>query len=311
MAIFIRTRASYEQALPLQLPPWVSGDHVKRYRFVQEAYFQEAYYSIPGLVDGQQSLREWTFLLLKPDCFPSGASSRVIPAAAQAGFTAVAAVPVKLDRLMIRELWRYELNIAAMDRYLLLDEFLECGPSVLLLLRGAPGLDASQALASIKGNSMLPARNASCLRARIDARGGMLNHIHSPDTFIDLVRELGILLGRRGIQSLFESLQTADLPSPASVLAHVQASYPAHSLRLEQVLQGVAPEFARALTAGADAHGRWPFSAVSALCHEFGLPCWDRVTVLNDCLEVSVPGVVRSLDFETAVETAVDQPHAA
>lgn len=196
----IVTSDNYDKGIPLEIPSWVSCNHVKCYKYGQEPYFQEAFYQLSSANITMTELQTFSYVLVKPDGFPTRCIERLLKALHECEFSIIFSKRLRFNRYTIRELWRYEYNLATLERYRLLDELLAAGDSLFLLVRDNSGLnDASTRLSRLKGKSNPSLRSGGSIRNLIDARSGNLNHIHTPDEFIDFARELGVLLDRKSV----------------------------------------------------------------------------------------------------------------
>jgi nucleoside diphosphate kinase len=300
--IRIATSEDYEKGIPLSSPDWLSTDHIKRYRYGQEPYYQEAINVFLQYRDHRNWLEKYTFMLLKPDAFPPRAMFKIVCELAARGFEVVDAVTPILNRLQIRELWRYEYNIATVQRYPLLDMFLGCGPSVLLVLRDRHKRGvASERLTRMKGPSDPKERPADSIRASVRAAGGTLNFMHTPDTSIDLIRELGVLLPNNELKDLL--LRSGGSPALAvEALSEIEQKvlkyYPRHELTVSSIVRHYGATFGGALEQRAPMLISDTYDEVEAISKKFSLSFWDRVTLINEYLQFCVPGIKRVFEFE-------------
>ncbi len=288
----------------LQLPDQrvVSGNASKMYHYGLESYYQESSHDLSvGLQAPVSTYSDFTFVLLKPDAFVGRAGTRIISVLESHGFSAVGSMPFEFDRFMWRELWRYELNVARVQRYPLIDELLCNGPSLFVLLRDtAVAQEASVRLTQIKGNTNQRLRNATHLRSQIGAKAGTLNFIHCPDEFIDFVRELGVLFDSSGRQRV-AAMMDGERPSAlvTEQIASLETHYPSHPLELNALVDRLGEEFSGAINSDKETLRTDPYQLRDAYCDRFGLSRWDWITIAANFLEYSHAGMRGVFDCET------------
>jgi nucleoside diphosphate kinase len=247
-----------------------------------------------------QDYSRLTFVLLKPDAFVAGAAGRVLAALRDRGFVARGSLLVRFNRFMIRELWRYEFNIARVERYPLIDELLCAGPSVMTVLEDRSGaIDAAARLSMLKGHSCLARRANDSLRSAIGAREGTLNFIHAPDEFIDVIREAGVLLDAAQRVELAALLDGANAGDAVSLLAEVGANYPRHSLLLADVIGQYGEPLAREVALHRETLAQDPYAVKTHFVKTLGLGQWDWITLAANYLRFSHQGVPPVFEFET------------
>ncbi|PKD38273.1 hypothetical protein CWO84_24000 [Methylomonas sp. Kb3] len=301
----IVTKNNYEEGVPVHTPKWLSIHHVKRYRYGQEPYYQEALQAFLSSSNPEYWLQKHTFLLLKPDAFPPRSFDKIIHGLTVDGFGVVKAIPIRLGRFHIRELWRYEYNLANVQRYPLLDMLLSSGDSILLIIRDILGQGcASERLTSLKGASDPAIRSKNSLRTRIGAANGTLNFIHTPDEPIDVVRELGVLLPSNEVADLITETSNNDVVSN-SILSEIgkkiSKNYPSHELTLDHVFNHYGDEFKQQVFDSTHALRSQTLFEIERLASIFSLNNWDKIILANEFLEFCVPGVVKAFEFEIAV----------
>jgi hypothetical protein len=98
------------------------------------------------------------------------------------------------DRNMIRNVWRYQINIATDERLRVVDRLLIGRESIYVLLRRErlENCSASAELTSLKGPAEVAARDGRCLRSALGNDNIFLNKVHIPDDTADFLRELSI-----------------------------------------------------------------------------------------------------------------------
>jgi hypothetical protein len=133
-------------------------------------------------------------LTVKPDGLLAGQLPDCLRFLARHGLVPVQAIKFRYTRPMTRELWRYQWNIATLDRLALSDLLHRRRDSLTLVLadRTAGPIPASSRLATLKGSAFPTAREDWHLRTALGAPNRLMVLVHCPDEPIDIVRELGI-----------------------------------------------------------------------------------------------------------------------
>lgn len=114
---------------------------------------------------------------------------------ADSGFTVVAVEVPNLTRFHWREMWRYQLTTATVDRLTITDLVLS-GPALMVVLHKTEKLDvpASVWLSQRKGISDPVSQAPDCFRRTLRQPNRIFSYFHVADEPADIVRELGILL---------------------------------------------------------------------------------------------------------------------
>lgn len=290
-------------------PPDWSKNPAKRRRFEQECYFQEAVTELRGVAGGRTpaTLGNKTFIVFKPDAAPVRCAVKGMAVLAEQGIRPIAVRLFTFDRLMLRELWRYELNLATYARYPAIDALLTRAPSLFVLLErdvepGPEGL--AEFLSALKGPSQVQQRQAHHLRTRIGAGNGVLNHIHTPEETIDVLREIAILFDRPERRSLLEALASPrNLPVELDdALRSFNAFSTPHSLRADEIRhrflrEQPALDFAGLVQEGAAA---LDFEAFRASLAGRGVAAswWDAMTLFVAERPLAVEGILPVLKYE-------------
>lgn len=151
-------------------------------------------------------LDRYSYILLKPDGVVARAMDSLTSCLNDNGFTVRGVKRVSFNRHSIRELWKYELNRATLQRLQAIDILLTANHSVLLFIENIHPAEqsCSSRLKSIKGPVVKGDRSETDVRHVIDAGHGLLNYIHTPDETADFIRELAVLLPPADITMLFE-----------------------------------------------------------------------------------------------------------
>jgi hypothetical protein len=225
-----------------------------------EVYFREGLSDLRELAGASfdEVLRRSALMIVRPEGLVAGKLIPVHDFLVENRFQVVAAEPLRFDRMLARELWRYQHTLASLDRLAVTDQMLLAGPALLLLLRGAgSGLPETVRLSSLKGASDPAGRPPGTLRERLHQPNRLFALVHCADEPADLVRELGMLLDAPRRRGAIRALVAGALPAGhRAVLAEAldrdagggRRLDPAESLaRVRRQLANAGPAAGRAL----------------------------------------------------------------
>jgi hypothetical protein len=169
--------------------------------------------------DRSEVLERTALLLIKPDGLVSGRLGTIVDYVLTKGFQIAALEVVKLGRLQWREMWRYQMTMATLDRIAVNDLILQ-GDSLLLGLRGTLNISipASVYLTSLKGVSDISKQKDDCLRRLLNQPNQMFSLFHVADEPADILRELTILLPPLKLQRFLRTLRRGNVLSSAKQL---------------------------------------------------------------------------------------------
>jgi nucleoside diphosphate kinase len=163
----------------------------------RETYFREGLRDTERVLGDRagEVLRRHALLMVKPDGIAAGKVGAVLDYLSDQGFAVQGVRLPVLHGQLWREMWRYQLTSATIDR-LGLNDLIYVGAGLMLLLRDQrPGpLPATMRLASLKGSADLSKQKPGTLRDLLGQRNRNFSYIHVADEPADLVRELGLLL---------------------------------------------------------------------------------------------------------------------
>ena len=243
-AVWARTvPAQFHPVMPERLPPGLSQRRSKYLFFGPDIFFREGWWGFHSAWGDRAAdlLQGLTFVLVKPDGIVARAVEPCLAALADEGFVTVYDAEHTFERYSIRELWRYELNLATPDRMDAIDLLLPATPSRMIILHdiiGGPD-SASARLTGLKGTSRPTVghpRQPEHLRARIGAGYGLLNFIHTPDETADFVREVGVLLTRSQRAELIRAVEREARPRLEDVARRAYAGCVRHDLDIAAVV---------------------------------------------------------------------------
>lgn len=318
-----------ERDVELELAHHLTRIDGKALAYADEPYYREALADLADTWPDDDVVRrvlDLAIVMVKPDGLAAGRLPHVLGFLREHEVEVVGAAWVPLRGHTWRELWRYQLMAATLDRLranaLVLD-----GEGLLLLVRASGrDLPASVYLSSRKGSASVELQTPDCLRARLGQPNRVLSHVHVADEPIDVVRELGLLLPTAVRRALLRDVDTAR-PSgavPAEVEAALAAPVPhpdglvlADALdRLERLaLDPATPGPRPALDALARAvddvrAGRTVgWRALEPVLADLDLPRWDLALLVTSGLVADRAGVPKAvLGVETVTWLPVTTP---
>ncbi|HSR25175.1 MAG TPA: hypothetical protein VLW53_16590, partial [Candidatus Eisenbacteria bacterium] len=143
-------------------------------------------------------LRNTGLVIFTPAALVAGRVEQGLEVLEGGGFRPVFARLLLFDEALVRRVWRYQLDTFRHDRWLLILDLLEAGPSLLLLVRGPAGAGGTgttaDRLKELKGPSDPALARPGQLRHEMGGMNKVINLVHSAEEWSDVVRETAILL---------------------------------------------------------------------------------------------------------------------
>ena len=227
----------------------ISADPAKLERYARDIAFREAWTDLAACWgdEAEEILSRRAFVLFKPEAVLARYLEEAAGELERHGFAPVLWRLVRLDRNLVRGVWRYELAEARLATLAAVDIVATAGVCLLVGLRDdrpEPGRYAAARLASLKGPARQAERRPGQIRYRLRNPALLLNFLHTPDEPADAVRELGVLFAADERLELFRELREArDVPlQPAFAAAYAET--PPHALDLDASLELLAREHA-------------------------------------------------------------------
>jgi len=270
-----------------------------------ESYFRESWSDVQRIlgdraVDTIQGIALVTF---KPEAIVARRIESALGYLQEHAFAPLLCQRIRYTQRSMREIWRYQWNIATLDRLAVLDELNTAGDSLFVVFGHPPtpdGVPASVRLRDLKGSAIPERRRSDQLRAAMGGANRLFTFFHATDEPADVVRELGVLFPRSERCAILEALRDSDGCTGADeVAAATRALYaeiPARSLDLTPVLERVraavegtgAAALLEAAARGAPLAWR-EFSEAAAAAGVHVEP-WDRVVLGAHLVRHDVPG---------------------
>jgi Nucleoside diphosphate kinase len=254
-----------------EVPVWLA-DPEKLARYAGDIAFRE------GIADLAQAwgdeyeslLRRVGWILFKPESLLTRRLEEALDHLRSLRFEPLAWRLVRLDRNVVRGMWRFELARASLPLLAAVDVVATVAPSLLVVLLdlehgGAAWASATTRLAAVKGSPRGQEQQPGQLRHALRSPTLLLNFVHAPDATADLVRELAVLFDARERADLLAEVQEAasnrrGISTDAAVAAAYE-SVPPHRLDFDESfarLRAAAPEAPETAAIAELVNGRAP-----------------------------------------------------
>ncbi len=221
------------------------GTEEKATAFFVDTYFREGFEDFAEIFGDFAEARSRTLaaVLFKPEALVGRRVEPALGMLAALGFEPIASAAVTLDRVLWRELWRFQLNSATRDRLRSVDRLLTRLPSLYVIFEDRepdPGILSTLRLKSAKGPAALDRRLPTHIRTRLGAGAGLVNFLHSADHPGDLVRELGLLFEEPTRRRMLLAARDAEADgSLSATLDRLHAAIPEGAVSIEEALSVV------------------------------------------------------------------------
>jgi hypothetical protein len=279
--------------------------------YSKDPYFLEGWYSVFQHWGGQANSELWGLacMILKPESIVTRDAAAIVARVKSFGYSVMYAQPFQFDRHTIRDLWRYQINNATVDRLQIKDMQLQDCDSIFLLLRAASNREpASVSLSALKGPAAVEDRRPADLRSGLSLQSRLLSAIHVADEPADVVRELSVLFSYDVVDGLLSHSDRGKEYDVGRVIEGAYRRWPKRDLSLGNVLDKIeatasgqlSTRSGRAARAACRAARRGSYSdwrELLRLAEEAGtrLEIWDRVVVGAELAELDIPGVEQLL----------------
>ena len=166
-----------------------------------------------------ETLQRIAAVTVRPEAVLSGQVAACIQYLTRHDFALISSRQFRYTRRTIREVWRYQWNVASLDSMEISDLVHRKAPAFLLFLLDrtpTPAIPAICRFTDLKGTSAPSGRTARHLRSVLGAPNRILVMVHAPDEPMDLVRELGVLFGQKALAQIYRRLGEACAGSPTA-----------------------------------------------------------------------------------------------
>ncbi|MFD4794889.1 MULTISPECIES: hypothetical protein [Streptomyces] len=191
-----------------------------------EATFRESLhaYSRAGALDDATLGRQTCAMglgLFRPDAIAHGKVEAALAYFARLGLRPTYCIVTQVAPHMVRDVWRYQLNVASGERICLLDLLFDATPSLLVLFGADSDIPVPCAalMADSKGEADPDIREGWELRSHLGSPHRIEVYMHIADEPIDVVRDGGILLGPDGFATAMLAPRDGDETSRVLRLA--------------------------------------------------------------------------------------------
>lgn len=230
------------------MPLWLTCSEFKRRLYGTDTYAIEGLEAVQDVAGEEARLfcYQHSLLVVKPEAVVARKLEQIFSWLEKVGFLIVEAIPFRFSPTITRGLWGYHWNAVTGVHRRVVDLLVESGPSVAILVRSTePGeLPASLRLADLKGHANPARRQPGQLRYELGDHNALLNHVHSPDEPIDLLRELAVVVPGAELKRVLgaahgRQMVTARQLGQSLVPSLYRDAGPVQSLNLSQVLAEV------------------------------------------------------------------------
>lgn len=185
--------------------------------------------------------KNFASLLIKPDAIVGRRATVICDHLRNNKFRIIYTKPFRFDRLMIRELWRYSMNISTNEKFELVDKIHAASQSIYLLLEDQEqpmnGSSAAVRLQKLKGSAFNSQRAGTSIRSVAKSPNEILVLVHTPDEPLEMLRELGLLFDRKNRNELFrearKNLEQRGAENDLAItttIEHIESTTTAHEL---------------------------------------------------------------------------------
>lgn len=287
------------------IPDVLSISPDKRQLYAVDTYFNETWEDVQReLPDQLQPMDRIATLVLKPDAFAGRAAEASLNWLASHGYDVLHSRKFRFNRFSIRGIWEYQWNIATRARKDVVDDLLQAGDSVYLVLRNGNSACASRELASMKGSSAPSKRKPGDFRFDISGPNTLLNFIHTSDEPADIIREMGVFFNADERREILSSIRedVVQFSEAQELLQNVERSYgDVVDLDFGRVVRGLRDQLGSGSTAAqstlastlaeVQSGGTIPWPVLDLQLREAGLgiPRWDRIILSTTLVNMDTP----------------------
>jgi len=289
------------------LPGWLSSSTFKLQLFGLDTDAIEGFELVEELA---RDKTQWfclnhSLLVVKPEVLVARSVDRVLAWLREMNFAIVEVVTFQFSPAITRGLWRYHWNAVTGDHREAVDLLVEAAPSVAILVSSETPdqLPASLRLAHLKGSADPTRRQPRQLRHELGSFNQLLNHVHSPDEPLDLLRELAVVLSRQQCKDAIRAALRRQALDPQRILGDLvpplyAAAGPPQSLDVEEVLTVLAEDWKLDRTYLPDAGAALELSRVRGV----PLSQWQQIVLRTSSVVTHRPGIERLVPSVSASE---------
>ena len=197
----------------------------------------------------QQQIFDTAFLMIKPEAVVTRQIERIINLIAERGYYVNHAEIVRVSSDQIRALWRYQINTATPERAELMPQVLSATDSLLVGLKKNFDivLPAAVDLSISKGPADPSKRSHEHTRARLNGiKSKLVTYIHFPEEPIDVIRELGVLVGVSQATNVLLTSSPLEAERLNELIESLYKRWPATDLKFNSAIDGIISTISRA-----------------------------------------------------------------
>ncbi|WP_411139263.1 hypothetical protein [Streptomyces sp. C10] len=183
-----------------------------------EAILRESLYALAAAGDLDDAslgarLRAVGLAVFRPDAIAHGKIADALAYFARLGARPTYCTTTRITSHMVREVWRYQLNVASGERIGLLDLLFEATPSIVVMFTAEAGVPVPCAalMADSKGEADPGVREGWELRSHLNSPHRIEVYMHIADEPVDVVRDGGIILGPDGFADAMLADRSTDV----------------------------------------------------------------------------------------------------
>ncbi len=276
--------------------------------YASEPYLRESIADADAVLGKylQGFTQRYASILIKPDAIVGRRATLIWDYLRDHGFRIVQAMPFQFDRLMVRELWRYSMNISTNAKFALVDSIHAASQSIYLLLEDqTPECAAGSAtvrLHHLKGSAFASERSRNSIRSVAKSPNEMLVLVHTPDEPLEMLREIGLLFDHENRKNLFESaLHMLDenvaqqREEIASIIAQIESSTPVHELDLKISTARLREHFSTP-PENLSPNEIWERIIQTSWSSKDSTAFWDSIMVGSSVIDLSIAGMRKLIE---------------
>ncbi|MBG0807928.1 hypothetical protein IY145_00580 [Methylosinus sp. H3A] len=190
-------------------------------------------------------LSEYGIIVLKPETFFARRALLAISFLKQHGYDVRHVLYLELSANIAANIWRYSLNIATIDRLILLLGVLTQRPALAMIVRRKHKDErpCTTSLSKLKGSSLILDRDENTLRGLLAGPNPYLNYVHTADEPADLIRELPTWFGFDSVKSVVTNVLGNESVSFDEELRHIYSQIPESDMNPAQAARRMIDRF--------------------------------------------------------------------
>lgn len=207
--------------------------------YLMETYPRESWSSGWEIIDSRlvATLQRVAILTIKPDGIVGRKAAACLEFMARNGYVPLFARRFAYTRHITRELWRYQWNVASIDRLAVSTLLNSLTDAVMIFFvddTKDAQLPASVRLTGLKGSNVPAERSDRHLRCVLGGVNRIITYVHCADEPIDIVREIGIVFPADEVEQIYRDIDHAlkNGGSPESVETVLSGVHDAHPRRI-------------------------------------------------------------------------------